>query len=101
MRRLRQSRVWSMNFVIRLRADCVPQVPSNRVPSWPVSVAYDFPVPHKDHPARILLRTCLVVRHHEDGHSWSVDFGDQGHDFVAGLAIEIASGLIREQDSRL
>src|SRR5271163_401159 len=62
-------------------------------------VALDYPVLDVDHAVSILGDVMLVSDQH-DGVSLAVQAVEQGHDFRSGCRIEVAGGLIRENNGR-
>src|SRR5580693_2084489 len=61
-----------------------------------------FPIREKDHAAGIALGESAFVRNHDDRHAQRfVELSNEVHDFRTRLAVEIAGGLIRQQELRL
>src|SRR6266436_873967 len=63
-------------------------------------VAGDQTIPDADNAAG-MAGDVLFVSHHNDGIAFFGEFFEERQDFVAGFRVEIAGGLVREQDRGL
>src|SRR5919106_6802068 len=66
----------------------------------PALVAHDLAAVQLDHPPSHRVDDVLVVGGHDHGRAGAVDAVEQLHDANAGGRIEVARGLVAEQDPR-
>src|SRR5262245_17845658 len=59
----------------------------------------DFSVTNENN-AMGVLRNVVLVRDQNDGIALTVQIGEEGHDFFAGLGVEVAGRLVGENDRR-
>src|SRR5690348_6767946 len=60
-------------------------------------IAGDLAVLDADHPAAV-VGDVLIVGHHHDGITRLVQFVEHGHHVAGGAGIQVAGGLVRQQD---
>src|SRR3954469_20509656 len=63
-------------------------------------VSANHAVADGDH-AVCVLSDVVLVGHHDDGVSLSVQAVHQGHDLVAGLGVEVSRRLVSQNDGRI
>src|SRR6202035_734786 len=65
-------------------------------------VPYQFAIGEEDHAAGVALCQSTLVSDHNDGHTQGlIELANEVHDFGSGLAVEISSGFVRQQELRL
>src|SRR4029077_8950107 len=86
-RMVRRARRMASKSGIRVSCSLVPRA----------AVTFDPAVAQGDDPGRA-GRDVRLVRHHDDGLAARVQLAEDPHDLLAGHAVEIARGLVRQEN---